>query len=56
MFRVDPKTVATWARAGKLAFIRTPGGHRRFPVSQFTAELLATLAIPTAQGGDHHES
>lgn len=29
-FRVDPKTVARWARAGRLSCIRTPGGHRRF--------------------------
>jgi excisionase family DNA binding protein len=30
MFRVEPKTVALWARAGKLSSIRTLGGHRRF--------------------------
>lgn len=30
MFRVDPKTVARWAKAGRLPAIRTPGGHRRF--------------------------
>lgn len=30
MFRVDPKTVTRWARAGKLTSIRTLGGHRRF--------------------------
>jgi excisionase family DNA binding protein len=29
MFRVDPKTVTRWARAGKLSSIRTLGGHRR---------------------------
>jgi excisionase family DNA binding protein len=31
MFRVDPKTVTRWAKAGKLTSIRTLGGHRRFP-------------------------
>jgi excisionase family DNA binding protein len=30
MFRVDPKTVTRWAKAGKLASIRTLGGHRRY--------------------------
>lgn len=30
LFRVDPKTVTRWARTGKLASLRTPGGHRRF--------------------------
>jgi excisionase family DNA binding protein len=30
MFRVDPKTVTRWARAGRLSAIRTIGGHRRF--------------------------
>ena len=29
-FRVDPKTVARWAQAGKLASVRTIGGHRRY--------------------------
>lgn len=30
MFRVDPKTVTRWAKAGKISAIRTLGGHRRF--------------------------
>ena len=30
MFRVNPKTVTRWARAGKITAIRTLGGHRRF--------------------------
>ena len=34
MFRVNPKTVTRWARAGKLTAIRTLGGHRRFKVSE----------------------
>jgi len=40
MFRVDPKTVTRWARAGKLTSIRTPGNHRRF----YEAEVRALLA------------
>ena len=40
MFRVDPKTVTRWAKAGKLTSIRTLGGHRRYR----EAEVLALLA------------
>ncbi len=34
LFRVNPKTVTRWARAGKLHPIRTVGGHRRFQASE----------------------
>ena len=34
LFRVNPKTVTRWARAGKLHAIRTLGGHRRFRASE----------------------
>jgi excisionase family DNA binding protein len=34
MFRVDPKTVTRWAKAGKLSSIRTLGGHRRYRESE----------------------
>lgn len=30
IFGVDPKTMTRWADAGKIAFTRTMGGHRRF--------------------------
>ena len=43
LFRVDPKTVARWAKAGKLSCIRTLGGHRRFRESE-VQELLAREA------------
>jgi excisionase family DNA binding protein len=42
MFRVDPKTVTRWAKAGKLTSIRTLGGHRRYPET----EVRALLAGP----------
>ena len=44
MFRVDPKTVTRWAKAGKLTSIRTLGGHRRYREGEVRA-LLA--GIPT---------
>lgn len=34
LFRVNPKTVTRWARAGKISAIRTLGGHRRFSESE----------------------
>ena len=40
MFRVDPKTVTRWAKAGKLTSIRTLGGHRRYRESE-VRDLLA---------------
>ncbi len=33
-FRVDPKTVSRWAKAGRISSIKTPGGHRRFKESE----------------------
>ena len=34
LFRVTPKTVTRWARAGKITAIRTVGGHRRFRTTE----------------------
>jgi len=42
MFRVDPKTVTRWAKAGKLTSIRTLGGHRRYRETEVRA-LLAGI-------------
>ena len=39
LFRVDPKTVTRWAKAGKLTAIRTLGGHRRYRQSEVQALL-----------------
>jgi predicted site-specific integrase-resolvase len=40
VFRVDPKTVIGWASSGKLNYVLTPGGQRRF----FEKEVLAKAA------------
>lgn len=45
-FRVDPKTVARWAIAGKLRSVRTIGGHRRF----YADEVRALLRGDTPDG------
>lgn len=39
LFRVDPKTVTRWAKAGKLSSIRTLGGHRRYRAAEVHALL-----------------
>lgn len=39
LFRVDPKTVTRWAKAGKLNSIRTLGGHRRYRAAEVYALL-----------------
>jgi excisionase family DNA binding protein len=37
LFRVDPKTVGRWARAGLIGSVRTIGGHRRYRESEIRA-------------------
>lgn len=50
MFRVDPKTVTRWAKAGKLSSIRTLGGHRRYRESEVKALLTGNL--PQQRNGE----
>ena len=46
LFRVDPKTVTRWAKAGKLTAIRTLGGHRRYRQT----EVLGLLNLDQRKG------
>jgi len=50
LFRVDPKTVTRWAKAGKLTSIRTLGGHRRYKESEVTS-LLTSISKPANGNG-----
>ena len=50
MFRVDPKTVTRWAKAGKLSAIRTLGGHRRYRESEVRAAARAGRCRPGTDG------
>ena len=43
LFRVDPKSVARWARQGKLTAIRTPGGQLRFRRADVRALLASGI-------------
>ncbi|HET8718784.1 MAG TPA: BldC family transcriptional regulator [Nocardioidaceae bacterium] len=53
MFRVDPKTVTRWAKAGKLSSIRTLGGHRRYRESE-VRELLTGM-LPEQRRSEDEE-
>ncbi|AFR08366.1 MULTISPECIES: BldC family transcriptional regulator [Nocardiopsis] len=41
-FRVDPKTVRLWAQEGRLRWVRTLGGHRRY----FKSDVQRLLTEP----------
>jgi excisionase family DNA binding protein len=43
LLHVSPKTIARWAKDGRLPYQRTLGGHRRYP-EQAIRQLAATLA------------
>jgi excisionase family DNA binding protein len=34
ILQVSPKTVSRWAKEGKLPFLKTLGGHRRYPAAE----------------------
>jgi excisionase family DNA binding protein len=43
LLHVSPKTISRWAKEGKLPFVTTLGGHRRYP-AQPIHELVDRLA------------
>jgi excisionase family DNA binding protein len=42
LLHVSPKTVSRWAKEGKLPFLKTLGGHRRYPEAKIR-ELASGL-------------
>ena len=50
LFRVDPKTVTRWAKAGKLSSIRTLGGHRRYRENEVRSLLAGIPQQRTTEG------
>ena len=42
LLHVSPKTVSRWAKEGKLPFLKTLGGHRRYPEAEIR-ELVSEL-------------
>ena len=49
LLHVTPKTVSRWAQEGRLPYLRTLGGHRRYPDAEIRA-LVETLSEPYAAG------
>jgi excisionase family DNA binding protein len=48
LLHVSPKTVSRWAKEGKLPFLKTLGGHRRYPAAEIR-QLANDLQVrPTA--------
>ena len=48
ILHVSPKTVSRWAKEGKLPFLKTLGGHRRYPAVEIR-QLADDLQVqPTA--------
>lgn len=50
LFRVDPKTVTRWAKAGRISSIRTPGGHRRYKEIEIRVLLQGGGLVDEGQG------
>jgi len=46
-FQVSERTIAEWARRGRIPSIRTPGGHRLYP-----AERIREILRAAERGGD----
>lgn len=44
LLQVSRRSVAAWAAAGKIPFIETPGGHRRFRASD-VQRLIQSLTV-----------
>ena len=42
LLHVSPKTVSRWAKEGRLPFMKTLGGHRRYPEAKIR-ELVEEL-------------
>ena len=62
ILHVSPKTVSRWAKEGKLPFLKTLGGHRRYPEAEVREladglrEEITTESRGWAGGGEGSES
>ena len=48
ILHVSPKTVSRWAKEGKLPFMKTLGGHRRYPETEIRELADQLREEPTA--------
>jgi excisionase family DNA binding protein len=47
LLHVSPKTMSRWAKEGRLPFLRTLGGHRRYPAAEIR-QLAEELQVRPA--------
>jgi excisionase family DNA binding protein len=50
ILHVSPKTVSRWAKEGKLPFLKTLGGHRRYPEAKIRELANDLREEPTGEG------
>jgi len=55
LYRVDPKTVTRWVKAGRLSAFKTPGGHHRF-FKDYIYKLLKAGEVKADDRDDDGES
>jgi excisionase family DNA binding protein len=48
ILQVSPKTVSRWAKEGRLPFMKTLGGHRRYPAAEIRKLIDILRQEPTA--------
>jgi excisionase family DNA binding protein len=48
LLHVSPKMVSRWAKEGKLPFLKTLGGHRRYPAAEIRQMVEELQVRPTA--------
>ena len=48
ILHVSPKTVSRWAKEGRLPFLKTLGGHRRYPEAEIRQLAGELQVLPTA--------
>ena len=48
ILHVSPTTVSRWAKEGRLPFLKTLGGHRRYPAAEIRQLAEGLRVRPTA--------
>ena len=51
LFQGSERTVAEWARRGRIPSVRTPGGHRLYPADQVRKLLVASEHGESTEAG-----
>lgn len=55
LFQVSERTVAEWARRGRIPSVRTPGGHRLYPADEVRRLLVASEQAEAPESPDAPE-